>query len=325
MAKSCQPQATQFDFLALKSDLCLREIAEFGPAGRAAGEFLMPFLASTNGAERAYGILTLGFIDYAPASAHITEALDAKDWREVYAAVWAAGWLGDHDAVSKLGDHDAVSKLDRLQSGYWLAELRSDAAHVSRELRSPKGQVDRGAWEVMDQGFRRDPTWVITGGYRGKQISCADKMWEWQGEKFKIQHSRDRDAGAHSLRLWNSNIGGELVGSDHGEWGGELTWIPGQGAPEVLDRDNVHGLDYDNDGAIVLFGLAHMGFNYGYALKVSRNADGSWTQTQIARLPGEPQGWTGLKSDRVAVLTAGRVVVFSSKEGILGVASCVFK
>jgi hypothetical protein len=81
-------------------------------------------------------------------------------------------------------------------------------------------------------------------------------------------------------------------------------------------------MDYDNDGAIVLFGLAHLGFNYGYALKVSRNSDGSWTQTDIARLPAEPQGWTRLKSDRIAVLTADRVVVFSSKEGILGVASC---
>jgi hypothetical protein len=81
-------------------------------------------------------------------------------------------------------------------------------------------------------------------------------------------------------------------------------------------------MDYNNDSAIVIFGLAHLGFNYGYALKVSLNADGSWTKTDIAHLPGEPQSWTRLKSDRIAVLASNRVVVFSSKEGILGTASC---
>ena len=93
----------------------------------------------------------------------------------------------------------------------------------------------------------------------------------------------------------------------------------------MLARDNVRGMDYDNDGAVVLFGLAHLGFNYGYALRVNRNADGSWTQKEIARLPGVPGSWTRLKSDRIAVLTAGRVVVFSSKEGTLGVARCANK
>ena len=68
-----------------------------------------------------------------------------------------------------------------------------------------------------------------------------------------------------------------------------------------------------------------MGFNYGFALKVSRNADGSWIQADVARFPGEPIGWTKLKSDRIAVLNANRVVVLSSKEGILGVASCAQK
>jgi hypothetical protein len=130
---------------------------------------------------------------------------------------------------------------------------------------------------------------------------------------------------SHPEETDNGNMWGELVGTDHGEWSGELTWIPKQGVPVVLIRDNVHGMDYDNDGAIVLFGLAHLGFNYGYALKVSRNTDGSWTQTDIARLPGEPQSWTRLKSDRIAVLTAGRVIVFSSKKGILGVAPCANK
>lgn len=314
LAKACKPQALQFDFLALNSSLCLREIASFGPAGRAAGDSLMPFLASDNGAERAYGILTLSYIDYAPAITKIDEALDSRDWRVVYAAMWGVGWLGDQNASAK---------LDKLASGYWLAELREDAAHIAAELRSPKRRVERRPWNMTDRGFENDPTDVITEGFRGPQGSCSGDLWEWQGENFKLLQSRALEA--YALDFGNGNMWGDLVGTDHGEWSGELTWVPKQGTPVVLARDNVRGMDYDNDGAVVLFGLAHLGFNYGYALRVSRNADGSWTQKEIARLPGVPGSWTRLKSDRIAVLTAGRVVVFSSKEGTLGVARCANK
>lgn len=314
MAKSCQPKASQFDFLALDSVLCLREIAAFGSAGRAAGESLMPFLTSTNGAEQAYGILTLGFIGYDPAVPKIEAALGAKDWRVVYAAIRASGWLGASGAAGKLDD---------LAAGYWLVEVRGDAARAAAVLRSPQGRIERGPWDVMENGELRDPTWVITDGIRDRQQTCPGNLWDWQGEKFKLAPSRE--AEAHALNFGNGNMWGDLVGTDHGEWSGELTWIPKQGEPLVLVRDNVHGMDYDNDGAIVLFGLAHLGFNYGYALKLSLNADASWTQTDIARLPGEPQGWVRLKADRIAAQSAGRVVVFSSKEGIVGVASCASK
>ncbi|MGA3371494.1 MAG: HEAT repeat domain-containing protein [Terracidiphilus sp.] len=314
LAKACQPQAPQFDSVALNSALCLREIAEFGPAGRAAGESLTPFLLSANGAERAYGILTLGFIDYAPATPQIEQALDAEDWRVVYAAIRAVGWLGDTNATTE---------LDNLASSFWLAELKKDAAQVAVALRSSRGRVERGSWEVLNQGERQDPAWVITEGVRGQRSSCPSNRWQWQNETFTIHSGKDETA--HSLRFRNGNLWGELVGTDHGEWGGTLTWIPARGQPEVLDRDNVRGMDYDNDGAIVLFGLAHMGFNFGYALKVSRNADGTWTQTEVARLPGEPEWWTRLNLDRVAVLAGNKVVVFSPREGILGVASCASK
>lgn len=314
LAKACQPHAPRFDFLALESVQCLSEIGEFGPAGSAAGEALMPFLDSENQAERAYGILILSYINYSPAVGKIDKALDSKDWRVVYAAVWGVGWLGDTNAAVK---------LDNLASSYWLVELKDDAARVASALRSPKGRLERAPWKTMHSGMQVNPTSLITDGIRGKRDACPSDLWQWQQEKFRIQQIRD--VNAHALRLSNGDVKGELVGTDHGEWGGDLTWIPGNGAPVVLDRDNVREIDLDSGGAIVMFGLAHMGFNYGYVLRVSPKGDGSWTQTDVAHLPGEPGSWTRLKSDRIAVVTAGRVVVFSSNDGILGVASCVNK
>jgi hypothetical protein len=155
----------------------------------------MPFLTSANGTEQAYGILTLGFIGYDPAIPKIEAALDAKDWRLVYAAIWAAGWLG----VS-----DAGMKLDKLAAGYWLFELRGDAAQVAAALHSPQGRMKRGSWVVMDQRIMRDPTLVITEGVRGRQQSCPGNLWEWQGENFKIVPTRK--VQAHALDFGNGNM-----------------------------------------------------------------------------------------------------------------------
>lgn len=313
-AKACQPSAERFDFLALNSSLCLSEIAEFGPAGHAAGEFLIPFLGSSNSTEQAYGILTLGFIGYSPATPRIETALASKDWRIVYAAISSVGWLGDKQAIPA---------LNKLAADYWLVEIRKQAAHVLAALQSANGQIERGSWITNNQGDYRDPAWVITEGVGGMRSSCSSNRWRWQGQTFTLRP--EPEVEAQSLYYRSEKLAGELIGTDHGEWGGSLTWVPYQGTPVVLARENVHSLDYVDGGAIVLFGLAHMGFNYGYVLKVLRNADGSWEQKDIARLPGEPQGYTRLDNDQIAVLTGGRVVVVSANDGILGAASCVAK
>jgi hypothetical protein len=314
LAKSCKPATWPFNPGAPIPLFCLRDIAAFGPPARAAGEFLTPFLSSSSGDERAIGILTLGFIDYTPAIPAIEDSLDYNDWRAVYAAILAVGWFGDQHAVAK---------LDKLASTYWLVELRDDAARVAAALRSPQGHVERGTWKAKDSGWIRDPTFAIFEGFRGSLSSCPDNLWQWQGEKFKLKPIREnRDADEHFLKLQNGKLRGTLVGIDRGEFGGGLKWNPRHGHSELLTGENVHGIEPDGDGAIALVGLAHLGFNYGYALALGPNADGSLNLKDVARLPGEPRGWTRLQSGRLAVLTAGRVVVFSSTEGILGVASC---
>jgi hypothetical protein len=310
-AKACQPSADRFDFLALHSSLCLREIAEFGPDGKAAGEYLMPFLTSPNSTEQAYGILTLGFLGYDPATALFEDALSSKDWRIVYAAVSSVGWMGDKKAIPK---------LTKLASDYWMAEIRKHAAMTVAALKSPKAAVERGSWVVEDRGIPRDPTWVITDGVGGVRVSCRGNRWQWQGRTFSLRP--ELEVEAHALRFRTANMAGELVGTDFGEWGGSLTWVPFEGTPVVLDRDNVHGLEYSEGGAIVLFGLAHLGFNYGYALRVARNVDATWVQTEIARLPGEPEGHVRLDGGNFAVLSGGRVVILSQNDAILGVAAC---
>jgi hypothetical protein len=311
LAKACQPKAEQFDMLALDSDLCLREIAEYDLTARDSGSLLLPFLSSKNGAERAYGIATLGLIGYVPATPQIEEALNSPDWRITHAAVWSLGWLGDKNALPQ---------LDKIASNHWLPELRNNAAKVSVALRSPNGRVEHSPWKLPTGNYSNDPFMIVSDGIGYETRPCKENQWKWNQETFKL--SMIHEDRASSLRFRNGNMWGELVGTNHGEWGGELAWLPYQGQAQTLLRDNVVDMKYGSDGAIVLFGLAHMSFNYGYVLKVSRNSDGTWDESEVARLPGEPNAWTDFAPDLFAIRVHGRVVIVSTQDGIIGLATC---
>ena len=106
LARSCQPTALQFDPHAVESYMCLREIASYGEGAHDAARLLLPFLASRNAAEQADGITVLGMAGYSPAIPQIEKELSSQDWRVVYAAIRALGWLEDVSADGKI---EAVS------------------------------------------------------------------------------------------------------------------------------------------------------------------------------------------------------------------------
>lgn len=313
LAKECRPKAEAHDSIAIDAVVCLRDVADFGIDGRDAGPYLLQFLGSANGAEQAYGILALGLIGYDEASTKIEGALKSPDWRIVNAAVWSLGWLGDGNATSQ---------LDAIASSYWLPEVGQNAKRSADAIRSPTGHLDIAEWRLRENGVPRDPFWFVSDGIPGKNLECTSNHWRWKDLSFKLSRPNGR---ASSLRFRKEPMFGELVGTDNGEWGGQLAWLPYKGQSEILLRDNVAGMDYASDGdigAVVYSGLAHMSFNFGYVLKVSLDSGGTWNQSEIARLPGEPVAWSTITAGLFAVEANNRVVVFSTREGILGLASC---
>jgi len=129
----CQPKADLFDFLAIDSLVCLRDIASYGNDALAVGPRLTSFLASQNGAERSYGITVLGAIGYKEAGAPIRSELRDSDWRVVYSAARSLGWLGTKEALPD---------LDRISSSYWLPEIREMAGKSASGIRSPVGHTE---------------------------------------------------------------------------------------------------------------------------------------------------------------------------------------
>lgn len=85
-----------------------------------------------------------------------------------------------------------------------------------------------------------------------------------------------------------SAFGGELMGDDRGEWGGELMFRDAQGGVHKVLGKNVHGIYVMPFGVAVFTGLAHMGMNSGEVYLVSLAKDGSAVATPFRTLAGAP-------------------------------------
>jgi hypothetical protein len=303
VAEHCKPSASEFEFesLPLDSVLCIGKAAAFGTSGRVAGPVLMKFLASPSNAERALAIGALGYTGYGDATPEIVQALTSQDWRIVRAAVHSLGWLG---AVQASPDIEGIA------SSYWLPEVREDARAVLAALKGSEGKVAR------PRGFPSND--FLTLPYRREhqaESACPSGQWEWQG--VPIPQFPAARAEQHRLPF----TGGTLTGADWGEFGGDLRWEkPGEPAQRII-KDNVRAILPAEGGAIVLFGLAHLGGNRGYVLRVSQRSDGGWSLTEVARLPGVPKASAAIGPNLYAALSNGKVAVFDS-EKILGLAEC---
>jgi len=302
VARSCKPKASPLDSLAMASFQCLEELASYGTDGYDAGAELLPFLKSKNGAERAYAITTLGAIGYEADSPEIENALNDRDWRVVYASARSLGWLGAQRSVPA---------LQKTASEYWLPEIRGEARRAIQGIHSPNGKLSR----ILKFGMFGDDVEPFDPTYselNPKVPGCRSGEWKWNETVFRVVTGKD------SLRIAD----GVLRGTNNGEFGGELTWHPRHGKAQTIQGENVLAIEPDGEGAIVLFGLAHISLDYGYAVRVSRDENGVWQPSEIARLPGQASGLVNLGDGLFATESGGSVAVFSPEKGILGLASC---
>ena len=305
VARSCRPSAPPFDPLAITAFVCLHEVASYGDGGRQAGGELLPFMTSENGAERSYAITTLGSIGYETAIPEIERAINSEDWRVVYAAIRSLGWLGAKSAIPD---------IERIGSEHWLPEVRAKARQITAALSSPKGRLIRPSGFGYAQSDAEP--FAIGREVLDETPHCPSNRWQWKTISFPMPERPDNES--KQLHI----LEGKLVGTNRGEWGGQLIWQPNSGEPEVLVKDNVVGIASDTDGAVVLFGLAHMSLAYGYALQVVRTPENAWRLTEVARLPDQADALAAIGPDLFAAWSDGRAVVFSAKQGILGMAVC---
>jgi HEAT repeat protein len=304
VAENCRPSGKAFYEIPLESRHCLLTVAAFGEHARTAGSPLMEFLASPNGEEVATAATALGYIGHLAAIPHIEQQLRSPDWRVVYAAARSLGWLG---AV------DSVQTLERVASSHWLPEVRDQALMAVDALKGGEQRLARPPSFKEPNGAL--PLFSIGRSTLRSQPMCSSRRWEWNGIRFSRPTS--------STRVLGLALGpGALVGSNRGEWGGDLTWKPVNGQVQLLHKHNVVAIQPADGGAIVLFGLDHMGLVDGYAVRVSRRGDDDWSLSEVARLPSTADALATIEPNLFAAWSESRVVVFSDQE-IVGLAKCV--
>ena len=80
---------------------------------------------------------------------------------------------------------------------------------------------------------------------------------------------------------------GWLAGTDSGEWGGRLLFVPGRGRPRTLLHENVHYLARTPGGFLAITGVAHLSIDEGKVFSV--RAHGSDVSTELlVELPSAP-------------------------------------
>jgi HEAT repeat protein len=303
VAENCKPSGKAFYSIPLESLQCLITVAAFGEHARAAASHLMEFLASPNAEEVATGVTALGYIGYDAAVPAIEQQLRSPDWRVVYAAAISLGWLGAAGSIAA---------LERVASGHWLPEVRDQALTAVDALKGGEQRLARPPSFEGRNGARL--LFYIRGtSILRSQLSCNSQRWEWNGIVFSRPTS-----SKHSLTLG----AGVLAGTNRGEWGGDLTWHPVNGQGQLLLEHNVIAMEPAEGGAIVLFGLAHLSINDGYAVRVRQRDDGGRSLSEIARLPSMADALATIGPNLLAAWSENRVIVFSDQE-IVGLAKCV--
>jgi hypothetical protein len=114
-----------------------------------------------------------------------------------------------------------------------------------------------------------------------------------------LQIRQFEDSGQPDRRLELAD--GTLTGSNHGEWGGRIEWLPKGARDRVLvHADNTQALFARNDEVFALTGLAHLGMDHGELMRLRRGAKG-WSAEKALDLGTSPTASYRIDADHLLV------------------------
>jgi hypothetical protein len=266
---------------------CLVEIARFGATAESYGPQILAHLRTGGGDDRAFAATTLGMIGYRPAAAELVSALGSNDWRIVLASARSLGWMMAKEADAALSD---------VARRHWLRPVRDAATRALRSIHDEEKSRPVYEWEqVFD---KRDPFNFESAPFGEEDTGeCASEAWSWSGGE--IAGSRPgvstdelqrmgRKFGLDNLNAYHRVANGTLLGTDAGEWGGNLWFQSDNGKREQLFELNIQDIDDSANGIIAIAGIAHMTINYGYVLAIKPVAGGGYAAQRSVVLPGAP-------------------------------------
>lgn len=266
------------------------EIAALGTKGKVAGETLISLLKSPNLEVKLKAARTLGYIEFKPAVYHLEALLDKQE--DVLVDFVATESLG------RIGDKSAHASLQKTAKSHWHPAVRASAQKAIANIDSEKAAAYQN---------QNGSVWFNFNAYTNMDIKpCSsirlEKIIEPQEVKLYTTHAQEA-LKALAYPSTGLDYAGEqefipdialktddgwLVGSDRGEWGGELLFISNTGMKnQIVLQQNIEDIYFFGNHFIALTGVAHM-MNKGQIYRLSKDYKGLWQAELWQNLPGSP-------------------------------------
>jgi len=332
----------------------LGDLIESGDAARDAGPAVVALLTYPDWDIRLAAARAVGFIGYRQASTPLIPLLsDHSDVR----LNWVAA-----ESLGRLRATDAIDALRKIAADHWYPAVREAAASAVQHIQDGTDYVSHFhrrnlhfelfAYEAMgkqvatceasqlgrlteDQSqklyAKTASRQLKTLSYSADLISAGaigappDKGQNGKPKTIKItpqnwvtQHTPTQQVPTVAMRV----KGGWLVGSNRGEWGGELMFIADKASAVLVLNQNVEDIYRLGDRVVVVAGLAHLSMNHGMIFELVRHAGNSWSANPWRALPGAPTASWRLKTGELLVNTVNGGTVLVSAEGSMRMAPC---
>ena len=330
----------------------LRDIAELGTNAYNIGPEVVGFLDDIDMDMKLFAARTLGYIGYKPAIPKLIELLnETHDVQLNFVTVESLGMLKAQKAIKPLKrvakkhwyppvKEAAKTAIKHIKSGkdygvkhayfnfamnfigFKRFELDSCEETTLKPVSEPEGQklyaesdqekLDSLAYDSVilsygagdaEQQLNEDPDGII-------EVN-SNNMVEYRDEIVEIPQM--------ALRVKD----GWLAGSDRGEWGGELVYIPDSGKATIILDENIEDVYKLGERYIATTGLAHMFLNEGMLYQLNKNDQGHWKAKEWLRLPGAPYSSWFVETGELLINTTGGGSILLSEHGELRMATCV--
>jgi HEAT repeat protein len=262
---------------------CLDPLARMGKAGAIAAPMLLERARKLDDRLRIEVLVALGYLGDPSAIPVLVEYLKSDDERVVAASL---------ESLWRLRAKGQIQDIRAVARSYWYVPIKTFASNVASALSGGPSVWVEGAIARVHE--RQLTAGYLTEVYRlvgVHNVGC--KTWKQGNTVASIPDGRasaSKDAtmelnpNAHSQPLGK----GILIGTDRGEWSGDLLWVPRDGKTVRLAKDNVSGMWLSGLGeAMVVLGGDGMIDGGGEVLRIAVHA-GVPAIVARRRLPSAP-------------------------------------
>ncbi|MDH5763792.1 MAG: HEAT repeat domain-containing protein [Nitrospinota bacterium] len=340
------------DVLANGGDkLVLRDIAELGTSGNEAGVAIIDLLDSDDMEKRLMAARTLGFIKYTPATSKLIQLLNEPSDVQLN---WVAA-----ESLGRMKSEIAIPALHNAALSHWYPPVKEAAKNAIEHIKS--GKVYKSKFHKNNFSFEYF-NYQNFGMKSCKNISLEAKPEPKDQKLYKSYAKEKLESLAYQsviigygakdeeqqiaedpdgvIEVNESNIvehrqeikqvphvalrveGGWLAGSNRGEWGGELVYIPDKGKTISVLNKNIEDIYKFGDKYITTTGLAHLSSNNGMVYELFQGKDGYWQEKEWLKLPGSPISSRFVETGEILINTSGGGSILLSKNGSMQMATC---